>query len=39
GIVATNWDSSGLAVHLSCPNAIGGDAGGHKCITNIYANY
>ncbi|GFQ98658.1 uncharacterized protein TNCT_44091 [Trichonephila clavata] len=29
-IVATNWDSSGLAVPHLCQNATGGDAGGHK---------
>ncbi|GFY50593.1 uncharacterized protein TNIN_405761 [Trichonephila inaurata madagascariensis] len=31
GTVATNWDSSGLAVPHSYLNAIGGDAGGHNC--------
>ncbi|PRD32127.1 UNVERIFIED_CONTAM: hypothetical protein NCL1_21407 [Trichonephila clavipes] len=30
GTVATNWDSSGLAVPHLYLNAIGGDAGGHN---------
>ncbi|GFS46825.1 hypothetical protein TNIN_110141, partial [Trichonephila inaurata madagascariensis] len=31
GTVATNSDSSGLAVPHSYLNAIGGDVGGHNC--------